>query len=55
MRLPRDVEYPTGVPRWFTYLAHRWCRRRCAKVGHTITIWNSCNHCGQKLGAEGKP
>jgi hypothetical protein len=44
------VQYSQGVPRWFTYLLHLWSKRRCRKVGHTITAWpDVCDHCGEIL------
>lgn len=45
-----DIEYPVGIPRWFTYLAHLWYSRRCRRNGeHVQTRWASCDYCGQKL------
>jgi hypothetical protein len=40
------IEYPPGIPRWFTYLSHRINRRRCAKRGHVLTEYSSCDYCG---------
>jgi primosomal protein N' len=43
------IEYVNGVPRWFTRLHHRMTVRRCHKLGHQLSFYRSCDHCGQLL------
>lgn len=41
------IEYVDGVPRWFTWLLHKWTYyTHCKRRGHTLTAWQSCNRCG---------
>lgn len=43
------VEMVEGVPRWFT-LTHHWiAKRRCLRRGHELSVWRSCNRCGEIL------
>ncbi len=44
----RLIQYPRGVPRWFTYAVHLLARRRCDRVGHAS--FPLCKHCGQIQG-----
>jgi uncharacterized OB-fold protein len=42
------IQYPHGVPRWFTYCYHHVSKRRCKRTGHLITYWSTiCDHCGE--------
>lgn len=44
------VEYPSGppdIPRWFIYLTHWVNKRLFCRHGHTVTVYRSCNTCGE--------
>ncbi len=43
---PHDPGQP-AVPHWFTYLVHWVNKRLYCRRGHTLTLYRSCNRCGE--------
>lgn len=48
--IPTKIQYPEGIPRWFTWIQHTIkylivCRRR----DHEVTVYQSCDRCGENL------
>ncbi len=52
--IPTEIEYVSGIPRWFTWLVHKWKLQGCKKVGHVknLPIYRSCSNCGLVLDKE---